>query len=105
MLFGSAISASGELGVRAAVGLPLRAAGVVVPAREAPAVAEALLHLACERVPRPRDAQAQTVVLRLLVVAHPVVGALAVGELAVDGLALVDHAAGRAVLVVGHAVG
>src|SRR3954463_3728400 len=99
MLFGSAISASGELGVRAAVGLPLRADGVVVPAREAPAVAEALLHLASERVPQLRNAQPQPVVLLLLVGAHPVIRGLAVG------LALVDHAAGGAVLVVGHAVG
>src|SRR6059036_694449 len=79
--------------------LPLRSARVVVPARESPAVAEALAHLVLELPPGPADAETEAVVLRLLVVADPVVRRLAVG------LALVHHAAGGAVLVVGDAVG
>src|SRR2546427_11028846 len=70
--------------------LPLRSARVVVPARESPAVAEALAHLGLELPPGPADAETEAVVLRLLLVAEPDAPRLAVG------LALVHHPAGRA---------
>src|ERR1700692_1602668 len=101
MLFGSAIASAllgrlhVQLRVASCLGLPVGAAGVVVPAREAPAVPESLAHLVLELVPGAGHAQAEAVVLRLLVVPDPVVGGLAVR------LPLVDHAARGAVLVEG----
>src|SRR6202022_4809027 len=105
MLFASAIASAllprrrAPLRVAPPPPLPLRAAGVVVPAREAPAVPESLAHLVLELVPGPGNAEAEAVALRLLVVTDPVVGGLAVR------LPLVDHAARGAVLVEGDAVG
>src|SRR5882724_3008241 len=105
MLFGSAMASAllGRLHVQLRVGpclgLPLRAAGVVVPAREAPAVPESLAHLVPELVPGAGHAEAEAVVLRLLVVPDPVVAGLAVR------LPFVHHAARGAVLVVSDAVG
>src|SRR3954470_10642206 len=98
MLFASATVRSAELRVRAAVRFPVRAARVVVPAREPPAVPESLAQLVLEVVPRAGDSQPEAVVLRLLFVADPVRGGGAVG------LLLVDHAARRAVLAVRDAV-
>src|SRR6202023_313493 len=105
MLFASAIASAlfrprhVQLRVGPSLRLPLRAAGVVVPAREAPAVPESLAPLVLELVPGPGNAEAEAVALRLLVVTDPVVGGLAVR------LPLVDHAARGAVLVEGDAVG
>src|SRR5882724_12102622 len=105
MLFGSAMASAllGRLQVQLRVGpclgLPVGAAGVVVPASEAPAVPESLAHLVLELVPGAGHAEAEAVALRLLVVPDPVVGGLAVR------LPLVDHAARGAVLVEGDAVG
>src|SRR3984893_556831 len=105
MLFASAIASAllrrrhVQLRVGPYLRLPLRAAGVVVPAREAPAVPDSLAHLVLELVPGPGNAEAEAVALRLLVVTDPVVGGLAVR------LPLVDHAARGAVLVEGDAVG
>src|SRR6266481_5218326 len=100
MLLESAIASSPELRVRAAVRLPLRAARVVIPAGEAPAPPESLAHLVFELAPGPGHAQAEAIVLRLLVVADPVVGLVALGV----RLFLVHDAAGGAVLVVRDAV-
>src|SRR6266850_3634172 len=53
--------------------LPLRAAGVVEPARESPAVPVGLVHVIGELAPGAGDAQSEAVVLRPLVVADPLV--------------------------------
>jgi len=72
--------ARGRLHVQLRVGpwldLPVRATGVVVPAREAPAVPESLAHLVLELVPGTGHAEAEAVALRLLVVPDPVVAVL-----------------------------